>query len=173
MEEVAEATGHVRVDDSYWALQLFEAPKNVTASSVTLYLEKEGEVNTPLRIEFYKVKEPTEEEMPIVEDLDEKLLTLIKEAQLLTGADYDPLMLTKPDWYEIRIPTGVNLRRGTIYGIMVKAPAALREATGCTTRPTRFTKTAGHTRRKTKERTGGERTSTFFSRLRRAQMYLL
>ena len=126
VEEVSEATGTVEINDSSWVIQFFEAPRNVSASSVSLYLDREGELTTPLRVEFYKIREPTEETLAGEEELGDKdEVTLIKEAQLITGANYDPLLLTKADWYEIRIPTEVSLRRGAIYGILVKAP-------GCT-----------------------------------------
>ncbi|HID05234.1 MAG TPA: transcription elongation factor Spt5 [Aigarchaeota archaeon] len=121
VEEVAEPSGSTAVDDSNWVIQIFESPKNVTVSTVSLYLDKEGELTAPLRIELYKIKEPPEE-FTLGEEQEVDYVSLIRDAQLLTNASYDPLLLDKPGWYDIRIPTGVELRRYTVYGVMVKAP---------------------------------------------------
>ena len=122
VEEVSEPTGSTIINSSNWVMQIFESPKNVTVSTVSLYLDKEGELTSPLRVEFYKIKEPPEEFIPEEEQQGKDFLMLIKEAQLLTGVNYDPLLLTKPDWYDVRIPTGVELKRYTLYGVMIKAP---------------------------------------------------
>jgi len=107
LEEVAEATGSLVINNSTWVYQIFESPRNITISTIQLNLSREGDITSPLKIEIYRIGD------------DEKSLS-----ELIAETSYDPLLLdkTEPRWYEIRISKGLELQRGRLYAMLIKAP---------------------------------------------------